>query len=205
MYRVLFLPEFELDSDEVDDIHDDLMLTTPRGHTDQSMPLLIGLFDSSATRRSLDVPNGHEMTAVGEYDLEDLAAKRTAGGGLADSIANMANSILGAGKNSVLKMLKHITNLTTGIIGDFRPCNLAFVFAHSPTSRVTLCHQPGGFLYGLDTPGDSMWCDRLDHSSYRRQRKTERSTFIYRNYGSLFWFQWQSRCFFLSILFRIRR
>ena len=30
-------------------------------------------------------------------DLEELAAKRTAGGGMLDSIAHMANSILGAG------------------------------------------------------------------------------------------------------------
>ena len=30
-------------------------------------------------------------------DLEEIAAKRTAGGGMMDSIANMANSILGAG------------------------------------------------------------------------------------------------------------
>jgi len=31
-------------------------------------------------------------------DLDEIAAKRTAGGGMFDSIANMANSILGAGK-----------------------------------------------------------------------------------------------------------
>lgn len=62
------------------------------------MPLLVGLFDASAARRSLDAPNGHEMSTVNQYDLEELAAKPTAGGGLVDSIANMANSILGAGE-----------------------------------------------------------------------------------------------------------
>lgn len=36
----------------------------------------------------------HDGTNV---DLDELAKKRTAGGGLLDSVANMANSILGAG------------------------------------------------------------------------------------------------------------
>ena len=73
----------------------------------EEMPLLVGLFDSSASRRSLDAsmqmngPNGNSVI-IGEdtLDLEELAAKRTAGGGLLDSIANMANSILGAGARS---------------------------------------------------------------------------------------------------------
>ena len=77
-------------------------------HDDQRMPLLVGLFDSAASRRSLDDPllplrgidtNGNTV-AIGDhtFDLDELAAKRTSGGGLVDSIANMANSILGAGK-----------------------------------------------------------------------------------------------------------
>jgi sodium-coupled neutral amino acid transporter 11 len=69
------------------------------------VPLLVGLLDSATARRSLDssIPlsssslNGHATTIDGALNLEDIAAKRTAGGGLANSIANMANSILGAG------------------------------------------------------------------------------------------------------------
>ena len=72
------------------------------------MPLLVGLFDSSVSRRSLDNPslplrvidsNGNSVV-IGDhtFDLDELAAKRTSGGGLMNSIANMANSILGAGK-----------------------------------------------------------------------------------------------------------
>ncbi len=62
------------------------------------MPLLVGLLDSSAARQSLDRPlllssPGNPESA----DLDSLLAKQTAGGGLVDSIANMANSILGAG------------------------------------------------------------------------------------------------------------
>lgn len=34
-----------------------------------------------------------------DLDLSEVAAKQHAGGGMFDSIANMANSILGAGKH----------------------------------------------------------------------------------------------------------
>lgn len=72
---------------------------------DQSMPLLVGLMDASAARRSLEgsIPmgeansNGSGMTA-GDVDLEELAAKQHSGGGMFNSITNMANSILGAGE-----------------------------------------------------------------------------------------------------------
>ena len=90
--------EFELDSDELDGTECNHALPTRRGHSDQSMPLLVGLFDSAAARRSLDADPEHEMTPTGHYDLEELAAKQHSGGGLVDSIANMANSILGAGE-----------------------------------------------------------------------------------------------------------
>ncbi|KAG6844567.1 hypothetical protein H0H87_005909 [Tephrocybe sp. NHM501043] len=87
--------EYELDSDELDEA-DDVETIPQRSQSDQSMPLLVGLFDSA--RRSTDAPNSHEMSGGPDYDLEELAAKATAGGGLFDSIANMANSILGAGE-----------------------------------------------------------------------------------------------------------
>ena len=67
------------------------------------MPLLVGLFDSSASQRTSDAsiqmrtPNAPVIVGEDTIDLDELAAKRTAGGGLFDSIANMANSILGAG------------------------------------------------------------------------------------------------------------
>ncbi|EJF65063.1 AAAP amino acid permease [Dichomitus squalens] len=59
------------------------------------MPLLVGLLDASAIRRSIDSPE--DAYSEPRIDLEELAAKRLAGGGLLDSVANMANSILGAG------------------------------------------------------------------------------------------------------------
>jgi len=64
----------------------------------QSMPLLVGLLDtanlrSPATTRGISMENGGE-----EVDLEELARKRTAGGSIIDSVANMANAILGAGE-----------------------------------------------------------------------------------------------------------
>ncbi|KAJ6586937.1 amino acid transporter [Mycena vulgaris] len=93
--------EFEQDPDEID--VEDVQVRVPRGYMDRSMPLLVGLFDSSASRGRLElsVPllqtNGDEASQRTDVDLEELAAKRIAGGGLFDSIANMANSILGAG------------------------------------------------------------------------------------------------------------
>jgi len=100
--------EYELDSDDLDDAalaQLEAEQRTPRSgrHGDQSMPLLVGLQDIATARRSLDgtlqlESRGANGDSYGDdLDLEDLAAKKSAGGGLFDSIANMANSILGAG------------------------------------------------------------------------------------------------------------
>jgi len=64
------------------------------------MPLLVGLLDSSTLQRERGIPLvGSSSNRDGpEVDLEELAAKKDAGGSLLDSIANMANSILGAGE-----------------------------------------------------------------------------------------------------------
>jgi sodium-coupled neutral amino acid transporter 11 len=68
------------------------------------MPLLVGLLDSATQRApatthgiSLRPSRGLEDGENEDTDLEELAKQRTAGGGMVDSIANMANSILGAG------------------------------------------------------------------------------------------------------------
>ena len=62
------------------------------------MPLLVGLLDASAVRRSLDIPMGVDTTPeCSDVDLDELITKQAAGGGMLNSIANMANSILGAG------------------------------------------------------------------------------------------------------------
>jgi sodium-coupled neutral amino acid transporter 11 len=109
------LLEYELDSDEVDDTElprDMVPQTSSRTRSDQSMPLLVGLFESSAARRSLEVSGAHEMVGEGGYDMEELAAKRTAGGGMVDSIANMANSILGAGTLSLTRCRLQRLNYT---------------------------------------------------------------------------------------------
>ncbi|KAF5370657.1 hypothetical protein D9758_001805 [Tetrapyrgos nigripes] len=88
--------EFELDSDELDDAAN----TTRGSRREQSMPLLVGLIDSSTQRSLVDhlplhTGNGH--TENTDINLSELASKSTAGGGMVDSVANMANSILGAG------------------------------------------------------------------------------------------------------------
>ncbi|RXW21638.1 hypothetical protein EST38_g4207 [Candolleomyces aberdarensis] len=96
--------EFELDSDELDDDSqrnlDHARLGSRSHGSDQRMPLLVGLYDTSISRRSLDASlplNERNGSATDHVDLEELAQKQTAGGGMLDSIANMANSILGAG------------------------------------------------------------------------------------------------------------
>ena len=66
------------------------------------MPLLVGLLDSTHIRRSEDggillTRNGQSGEELDE-ELEGVIAKGKHGGGMFDSIANMANSILGAGQ-----------------------------------------------------------------------------------------------------------
>ncbi|KAH9940510.1 amino acid transporter [Epithele typhae] len=95
--------EYELDDDDLDGVALSQLQTNVQergGRTgsrsrEQAMPLLVGLMDASTVRRSVDGPS--EAYNETRIDLEELAAKQTAGGGLLDSIANMANSILGAG------------------------------------------------------------------------------------------------------------
>ncbi|KAJ8696883.1 hypothetical protein PTI98_006709 [Pleurotus ostreatus] len=95
--------EFEADTDELDD--SELARIRPvstRLRDDRRMPLLVGLVETSAVRRSVDasIPlyNGNGNHSQGEpIDIDEVAAQRIAGGNMVDSIANMANSILGAG------------------------------------------------------------------------------------------------------------
>lgn len=106
-------PEYELDDDELDETSLAALAAdneSPRlsRHRDQRMPLLLGLADAAAIRRSSDGTismahlNGNGTEETQGPDLEALAAKSTAGGGMLDSIANMANSILGAGSLAAL-------------------------------------------------------------------------------------------------------
>ena len=49
----------------------------------------------------MDIPLSEDgVPAYSELDLDELVAKKSAGGGMLNSIANMANSILGAGTYS---------------------------------------------------------------------------------------------------------
>jgi sodium-coupled neutral amino acid transporter 11 len=79
----------------------------------------------------------HENGTSGndEVDLEEMAAKRIAGGGMIDSVANMANSILGAG--NVLLMLNSVFAhaLFLGIIGDVICLSLTHG-KHSHSTRI---------------------------------------------------------------------
>lgn len=114
-YQTPFLsptPEFDLDPDDLDDaaltqLEAEQATTSRSGrHRDQSMPLLVGLLDTASARRSEDGTlllhrRGEPDDDGDQLDLEAIAAKASSGGGLLDSVANMANSILGAGNSTV--------------------------------------------------------------------------------------------------------
>lgn len=101
--------EYELDSDDFDDASlADIQREQrrPRGapRRERTMPLLVGLMDASAARRAPDtiIPMYEADSMEGgeglrNVDLDNLAEKQWSGGGLLNSVANMANSILGAG------------------------------------------------------------------------------------------------------------
>ncbi|KAG2059015.1 hypothetical protein BDR06DRAFT_1071638 [Suillus hirtellus] len=100
--------EYELDSDDFDDasladIQREQRHSRGAPRRERTMPLLVGLMDASAARRTPDtvIPmyetDSMENGELGNVDLDDLAKKQWSGGGLLNSVANMANSILGAG------------------------------------------------------------------------------------------------------------
>ncbi|KAG8833986.1 hypothetical protein FRC17_009768 [Serendipita sp. 399] len=124
--------EYDLDEDELDEAaleqlnvaNGELSPRPPlsRQNSEQRMPLLVGLLDSAALRapestqgiglrRRSDEEGGPDH----HEDLEELARKRNAGGGLLDSIANMANSILGAGIIGLPYAVKQ-AGFVTGVI-----------------------------------------------------------------------------------------
>ncbi|KAG6811900.1 hypothetical protein H0H92_005358 [Tricholoma furcatifolium] len=139
--------EFELDSDDLDG-NDDIESLPQRGRADQTMPLLVGLVDTA--RHSMDAPNGHEMSGGSDdYNLDDLATKPTAGGSLLDSIANMANAILGAGEVSqagfftgliLLTVLCAVTDWTIRLI----VVNAKLSGRHSYIGIMDHCFGPSG-------------------------------------------------------------
>lgn len=100
--------EYELDTDDLDgaalaQLESASHPRSPRSPRDQTVPLLVGLLDSASARRSpdgtlqLQQRGASRDSDLDDVDVEAIAAKRLAGGNMLDSVANMANSILGAG------------------------------------------------------------------------------------------------------------
>ncbi|PFH51484.1 hypothetical protein AMATHDRAFT_74848 [Amanita thiersii Skay4041] len=85
------------------------------------MPLIVGLFDSSSVRQSLEAPvplhstNGHAVNHR-DSDFERTVPKPNVGGGMLDSIANMANSILGAGLPYAVSQAGFLTGILLLVI-----------------------------------------------------------------------------------------
>ncbi|KAF7792391.1 hypothetical protein EIP86_003428 [Pleurotus ostreatoroseus] len=125
--------EYDLDTDDLDDaalrqLQAEQSLPTSRRDREQAMPLLVGLVDTATARRSMDGTlqlesrDGTDVEAMTDDELEELASKRTAGGGLLDSVANMANSILGAGSTAfevhfTVQYNHYLRTCIVGIIG----------------------------------------------------------------------------------------
>lgn len=110
--------EFDLDPDDLDDaalaqLEAEQVASSRSGRNrEQSMPLLVGLLDSATARRSEDgtlilTRRDGDADDGEQVDLEALAAKASSGGGMLDSVANMANSILGAGNIFTLSVSFH--------------------------------------------------------------------------------------------------
>ena len=196
--------EYELDSDDLDD---DAVAQTNLQQREQSMPLLVGLLDASAVRRSLDIPMGVDCAPeYSDVDLEELVAKQKAGGGMMNSIANMANSILGAGTYPLppsplpwlmLAPFPKGSSVCHSLILQYSLKSEHFV-------RSSLRHESRRILHGHITLGRPFRRHRLDDTSHRHKRKAQRHKVIHRNHGSLFWLQWARCCVLLSILFCIR-
>lgn len=204
--------EFELDSDELDDdtvrqTNFDRDIRRGDHNIDQSMPLLVGLLDASAVRRSLDIPMDVDYAPeCSDVDLEELAAKQAAGGGMLSSMANMANSILGAGAYPYITLypLPWLTFLSSR---DHRYvirscCDIPIIL--SILFRFALRHEPRRVLYGNISPSHPLHRHRLDDTPHRAKRKAQRHEVIHRNHEPLFWLEWACGRVLFSIRFRIR-
>ena len=97
------MKEFDLDSDELDDADHSIIsqfhLEGSERHGDQRMPLLIGLADSArrpSNEGSFDRPG--ILSSGVDLEFDPSPSGKASGGNMVDSVANMANSILGAGE-----------------------------------------------------------------------------------------------------------
>ena len=200
--------EFELDSDDLDD--GTLADRASDPNREQSMPLLVGLLDASAVRRSLDIPMGVDYAPEGsDVDLEELASKPGAGGGMLSSMANMANSILGAGAYPY--SLPIVTADIGPSLSPFKGSSVynSTLLRHSYNSdhfvRFTIRHESRRVFYGNISSGLPFHRHRLDDTPDRAKRKAQRHEILHRNHEPLFWLEWARSCVLFSILFRIRR
>ena len=141
------------------------------------MPLLVGLLDSTHIRRSQDgsilMTRGGESQEDVDEELEGIIAKEKNGGGMLDSIANMANSILGAGKCSFELLLSTSFTRYAGIIGE-----PGSAFAEPPQSlksrtRSTICYESSWLCHWDFPASSSVYCHGLDHSSHCHQCETQ--------------------------------
>jgi hypothetical protein len=201
--------EFDLDSDELDDdaVAQTDFIRPSNHHREQSMPLLVGLLDASAVRRSLDIPMGEDYAPeCSDVDMEELVAKQSAGGGMLSSVANMANSILGAGAYPY-PLPFAMADIDTSFKESSVYHSIMSQYSHNSEHfvRFTLRHESRRVLHGIISPGHPFRHHRLDDPPHRAERKAQRHEIVHRNHEPLFWLEWARCCILFPILFRIRR
>ena len=189
--------EYELDSDDIDDetaAQSSIERGTHRANRsgEQSMPLLVGLLDASTMRRSLDIPMGVDgVSAYDDVDLDELAAKQSSGGGILNSIANMSNSILGAGACFACFGFPSLWCLLSffpqGIIGTPSRGNSLSLPGIEHLLRFALCHESRGVRYRTVPPGRSLLCHGLDYLSHSHKRKAQRHELIHWDNEPFLW------------------
>jgi len=171
--------QFDLDSDELD---------TDYYNEDGAAPLMEGLLDHPRAKRgSLDLRGEDRRLKALERDAEEHEPPDwlTRGGGVWAGIANMSNSILGAG---IIGKFPSLSSLEGGMrklyLLIFFPSLSLFSLVFSACKyRFTLCTSRSGIIEwnSLTTRVGSR--NRLDDSVDCIERENERKTELYRYYG----------------------
>lgn len=165
--------EFDLDSE---DLEDGTYVPAVPDQADQRMPLIIGLLDSTQVRHSQDgsIPLTHNGQSGDEVDgeLERIIAKGKNGGGMLDSIANMANSILGAGQYVQIPP-EHLFTKHLGIIGELGGAFTGPQQNLRSRSRSTVRPESSRLCDRNSPAGSFMHYHGLDHPSHRHKRETQ--------------------------------
>lgn len=168
---------YDLDSDEVD----------PE-EVDASEPLLMeGLLQSGARRGSLDLRREGRAKELEDGEGRETPDWLSKGAGIFGGVANMSNSILGA-----------------GIVGELGT-SLYWCGGANGACRTAVRAEGGRFLHGSPTSRCAGLRHGLDDPPDRYQRQDEWEEDVHRYHGRLLWSQGPRRRVLLPVRIRFRR